>query len=106
MGILKKSSLGLVKKVNIKQLSLLFLGNKNHMNQQNQFEFAGENKPTKIRTITGTFKYCNSGTQEVKTVTCLFDERSEKYELTMVYVVEFGYKLAFSKSDNEFLVND
>jgi|GEM_PF-5699677 hypothetical protein len=76
------------------------------MNQQNQFEFAGENKPTKIRTITGTFKYCNSGTQEVKTVTCLFDERSEKYELTMVYVVEFGHKLAFSKSDNEFLVND
>ena len=76
------------------------------MNQQNQFEFAGENKPTKIRTITGTFKYCNSGTQEVKTVTCLFDERSEKYKLTMVYVVEFGYKLAFSKSDNEFLVND
>ena len=76
------------------------------MKQQNQFEFEGENKPTKIRTITGTFKYCNSGTQEVKTVTCLFDERSEKYELTMVYVVEFGYKLAFSKSDNEFLVND
>jgi hypothetical protein len=32
--------------------------------------------------------------------------KQEKYELTMVYVVEFGYKLAFSKSDNEFLVND
>lgn len=76
------------------------------MNQQNKFEFAGENKPTKIRTITGTFKYCNSGTQEVKTVTCLFDERSEKYELTKVYVVEFGCKLVFAKSDNEFLVND
>jgi hypothetical protein len=106
MGILKRLSLGWVKMVNTQLLLLLFLGNKNHMNQQNQFEFAGENKPTKIRTITGTFKYCNSGTQEVKTVTCLFDERSEKYELTMVYVVEFGYKLAFSKSDNEFLVND
>ncbi|OBQ30105.1 MAG: hypothetical protein AN483_06880 [Aphanizomenon flos-aquae MDT14a] len=76
------------------------------MKQQNQFEFEGENKPTKIRTITGTFKYCNSGTEEVKTVTCLFDERSEKYELTKIYVVEFGCKLVFSKSDNEFLVND
>lgn len=68
--------------------------------------FQGEEKPIKIRIITGTFKYCNSGTQEVKTVTCLFDERSEYYELTKVYVVEFGCKLIFCKSDNQFLVND
>lgn len=46
--------------------------------------FEGEDKPTKMRTITGTFKYCNSGTQEVKTVTCLFDERAEQYELTFI----------------------
>jgi hypothetical protein len=68
--------------------------------------FESEEKATKIRTITGTFKYCNSGRQEVKTVTCLFDDRAEKLELTKVYVVEFGCKLVFSKSDNEFLVND
>lgn len=68
--------------------------------------FEGEDKPTKMRTITGIFKYCNSGTEEVKTVTCLFDERAEQYELTKVYVVEFGCKLIFSKTDNEFLVND
>jgi hypothetical protein len=68
--------------------------------------FPGEDKPTKLRTITGIFKYCNSGREEVKTVTCLFTESSEKYELTKVYVVEFGCELVFSKSDNEFLVND
>lgn len=60
----------------------------------------------KIRAITGTFKYCNSNREEVKTVNCLFDERAEKFELTKVYVVEFGCELVFSKSDNEFLVND
>ncbi|WP_138504491.1 hypothetical protein [Nostoc sp. PA-18-2419] len=66
----------------------------------------GEDKPSKIRTITATFKYCNSGTEEIKTVTCLFDERAEKFELTKVYVVEFGCKLIFSKPHNHFLVND
>ncbi|AFY51294.1 hypothetical protein Nos7524_5604 (plasmid) [Nostoc sp. PCC 7524] len=68
--------------------------------------FPGDNKPTKSRTITGTFKYCNSGREEVKTVTCLFTERSEKYQLTKVYVVEFGCELIFCKDDNHFLVND
>jgi hypothetical protein len=66
----------------------------------------GEDKPSKIRTITATFKYCNSGTEEIKTVTCFFDERAEKFELTKVYVVEFGCKLIFCKPDNHFLVND
>jgi hypothetical protein len=63
----------------------------------------------KARTITATFKYCNSCTQEVKTVNCLFDDRAEKHELTKVYVVEFGCELIFSKLDNHFnhfLVND
>ncbi|WP_392530211.1 hypothetical protein [Nostoc sp. C117] len=68
--------------------------------------FEGEDKPCKMRTITGTFKYCNSGREETKTVTCLFDERAEQYELTKVYVFEFGCKLIFSKTDNHFLVND
>ncbi|MBH8565920.1 hypothetical protein I8748_27765 [Nostoc sp. CENA67] len=66
----------------------------------------GEDKPTKSRIITGTFKYCNSGREEVKTVTCLFTERSEKYQLTKVYVVEFGCELIFCKDNNHFLVND
>lgn len=44
----------------------------------------GEDKPSKIITITATFKYCNSGTEEIKTVTCLFDERAEKFELTLI----------------------
>lgn len=65
-----------------------------------------EDKPTKARMITGTFKYCNSGKEEVKTVTCLFTERSEKYQLKKVYVVEFGRELIFCKDDNHFLVND
>lgn len=65
----------------------------------------GEDKPTKITTITGTFKYCNSGIEETKTVNCLFTERSEHYQLTKVYVVEFGCKLLLSKP-NTFLVND
>ncbi|BAZ71255.1 hypothetical protein NIES4106_60520 (plasmid) [Fischerella sp. NIES-4106] len=60
----------------------------------------------KARLITATFKYCNSGREQEKTVNCLFDENAEKYELTKVYVVEFGYKLVFSKTDNTFLVND
>ncbi len=60
----------------------------------------------KARLITTTFKYCNSGREEVKTVNCLFDDRAEKYELTKVYVVEFGQELVFSKLDNHFLVND
>ncbi|TBR56431.1 hypothetical protein B4U84_29865 [Westiellopsis prolifica IICB1] len=60
----------------------------------------------KIRQVTATFKYCNSGRQEEKTVNCLFDENAEKYQLTKVYVVEFGCKLVFSKTDNTFLVND
>ncbi|KOP23116.1 hypothetical protein AMR41_27820 [Hapalosiphon sp. MRB220] len=60
----------------------------------------------KARLITATFKYCNSGKQEEKTVNCLFDERAEEYELTKVYVVEFGCELVFSKTDNTFLVND
>lgn len=42
----------------------------------------GEDQPSKIRVITGNFKYCNSGREETKTVTCLFDERAEKFELT------------------------
>ncbi|WP_292697462.1 hypothetical protein [Nostoc sp. NMS2] len=42
----------------------------------------------------------------MKTVNCLFDDRAEKYELTKVYVVEFGQELVFSKLDNHFLVND
>ncbi|MFN6565208.1 MAG: hypothetical protein RMY28_036150 [Nostoc sp. ChiSLP01] len=65
----------------------------------------GEDKPTAIRVITGKFEYCNSGREEIKTVTCLFDERSEHYQLTKVYVVEFGCKLLLSKP-NTFLVND
>jgi hypothetical protein len=65
----------------------------------------GEDKPTIIRVITGTFKYCNSGTEETKTVNCLFTERSEHYQLTKVYVVEFGCELLLSKP-NTFLVND
>ncbi len=60
----------------------------------------------KIRQITGTFRYCNSGRKEERTVTCLFTDRNEQYELTKVFVVEFGKSLVFSKSDNEFLVND
>jgi hypothetical protein len=60
----------------------------------------------KIRTITGTIHYCNSGRKEVQTVNCLFDDRAEKYELTRVYVVEFKQELVFSKNDNTFLVND
>jgi hypothetical protein len=60
----------------------------------------------KARRITATFKYCNSSKQEEKTVDCLFDERAEEYELTKVYVVEFGCELVFSKTDNTFLVND
>lgn len=66
----------------------------------------GEDQASKIRVITGKFKYCNSGREEIKTVTCLFDERAEKFELTKVYVVEFECKLIFSKTDNHFLVND
>lgn len=38
-----------------------------------------EDKPTKSRVITRTFKYCNSGREEEKTITCLFTERSEKF---------------------------
>ena len=53
----------------------------------------------KARTITATFKYCNSGTQEVKTVNCLFTDRNEKYELTKIYVVKFGHEVLFSKDD-------
>ncbi len=60
----------------------------------------------KGRVITATFHYCNSNRKEVKTVNCLFDDESEKYELTKVFVVEFGTSLVFSKSDNTFLVND
>ncbi|RAM48830.1 MAG: hypothetical protein C6Y22_25765 [Hapalosiphonaceae cyanobacterium JJU2] len=60
----------------------------------------------KARKITATFKYCNSGREQEKTVNCLFDERAEEYELTKVYVVEFGCELVFSKTDNTFLVND
>jgi hypothetical protein len=69
-------------------------------------EFSQEDSPTKIRTITALFEYCNSGRKEVKTVTCFFSQRNEKYQLTMVYVVEFHKCLAFSKTDNTFLVND
>lgn len=68
--------------------------------------FEGEDKPTKIRTITGTFKYCNSGTEETKTVNCLFTERSEHFELTKLYVIELKTDLIFNKSTNTFLVND
>ena len=60
----------------------------------------------KARRITATFKYCNSGKEEIKTVNCLFTDRSEQYELTKVYVVEFGCELIFCNSDNHFLVND
>jgi hypothetical protein len=60
----------------------------------------------KIRTITATFQYCNSGKVEELTVNCLFDDRSQQYELTKVFVVEFGQKLLFCKGDNTFLVND
>lgn len=66
----------------------------------------GKDKPTTAITITGVFKFCNSGREEVRTVTCLFTERSEKYQLTKVYVVEFGCELIFCKDDNHFLVND
>lgn len=58
----------------------------------------------KARKITATFKYCDSGRVEEKTVNCLFDDRSEQYELTKVYVVEFGKKILFSKNiNNSFL---
>ncbi|OCQ92256.1 hypothetical protein BCD64_00120 [Nostoc sp. MBR 210] len=68
--------------------------------------FPGEDKPTKMRSIKATIKYCNSGTQEERTVTYISTERSDSYELTKVYVVEFGCELIFCKSTNEFLVND
>lgn len=60
----------------------------------------------KLRKITATFRHCNSLTQEEKTVNCIFDDRNEKYELTMVYVVELGKKVMFSKTDNTFLLPD
>jgi hypothetical protein len=60
----------------------------------------------KIRTIEATFIYPVSGKREVKTVTCLFSDRNEKYDLTMLFVVEFNQKLVFDKSDNSFLVRE
>lgn len=60
----------------------------------------------KIRRITATIQYCNSGRTEERTVTCLFDDISEQYELTKVFVVELGKKLIFSKNDQTFLVNN
>lgn len=60
----------------------------------------------KIRRISATFHYCNSGDKEEKTVDCLFDESAEKYTLTKVYVVQLAKSFVFSKSDNTFLVND
>lgn len=60
----------------------------------------------KIRTITATFKYANSGKEEEKTVTCLFDDEAEEYSLTKLYVVEFQKELVFAKLDNTFLVCD
>lgn len=60
----------------------------------------------KIREIEVTVKYCNSGTQEIKKLTFLFDQRAEEYELCRVYVVEFGCNLIFSKLDNTLLIND
>lgn len=60
----------------------------------------------KIRQITATFHYANSGRKEEKTVTCLFDEKASKYELTKLFVVELQLHLVFSKLDNTFLVND
>ncbi|MFB2880696.1 hypothetical protein [Floridanema aerugineum] len=60
----------------------------------------------KIRRITATIQYCNSGRTEERTVTCLFDDISEQYELTKVFVVELAKKLTFSKNDQTFLVND
>ncbi|MBE9225423.1 hypothetical protein IQ264_08260 [Phormidium sp. LEGE 05292] len=60
----------------------------------------------KIRRITATIQYCNSGRTEERTVTCLFDDISEQYELTKVFVVEFNQSLVFSKNDQSFLVND
>ncbi len=60
----------------------------------------------KIRVITATFIYCNSGRREEETVNVVFTDESEKYTLTKLYVIEKQQSFCFDKSTNEFLVND
>lgn len=60
----------------------------------------------KIRSITATFIYCNSGRREEETVSVVFTDDSEKYMLTKLYVMEKQQSFIFDKSTNEFLVND
>lgn len=63
-------------------------------------------KLMKHRKITATFKFCNSGKTEERTVNCLFTDENEQYQMAKIYVVEFQQALVFSKSNNTFLVNN
>ncbi|MDY6941267.1 MAG: hypothetical protein SWY16_26870 [Cyanobacteriota bacterium] len=60
----------------------------------------------KIRKIEVTVNHAESERTEVQTLTFLFDDRAEKYELTKVYVVELGKKVIFSKSENLVILPD
>jgi hypothetical protein len=60
----------------------------------------------KIRSIKVTIHHAESDRREVKTLTFLFDDRSERYELTKVYVVELGRSVVFDKSENLVLLPD
>jgi hypothetical protein len=60
----------------------------------------------KIRTVTATIHHAESNWKEEKTVTALFTDDNEKYELTKVFVVEFNKQVIFSTTDNTFLLPD
>lgn len=60
----------------------------------------------KIRQIEVTIRHAESDRREVRTLTFLFDDRSERYTLTKVYVVELGERVVFDKEENLVLLPD
>jgi len=60
----------------------------------------------KIRTVTAIIHHAESNWKEEKTVTALFTDENEKYQLTKVFVVEFDKKVIFCTTDNTFILPD
>lgn len=60
----------------------------------------------KIRTIEATVFHAESNRREARTLTLLFDDRSERFTLTKVYVLEFQQRVVFDKEENLVILPD
>lgn len=66
------------------------------------------NSPSRLRlrTVFATIQHTESQTQEQKSITLQLDDATDRFELGMIFVLEFGKKVFFDSLTHEVLLPD